>query len=314
VVAISLKVTGDPLVGIGVPVHNGERYLTEGLTALASQSYGNIEIVVSDNASTDGTGTIARRFAEADARVRYVRSDVNRGAVWNFNRAYELAPGDYFMWAAHDDIHHDHFVAACVAALEAEPDAALCTTGIRLIDERGAELNAPVYANQPRPFGMNMHERVMAIARARYWYDVYGLMRRDLLAKTRIARPIWGWDVVLLLELCLLGDVIRIPETLFSYRLFPEKEQREVATGLGSVAPSWGELTRELARTIARSPLPPAERARLLTTFMWNFCARNPTVRIGLAEEVISAITGSDRARRLRYKARRLRPSRPSPK
>src|SRR5450759_3059115 len=126
-----LLMPGLPLVSIGLPVYNAERYLSRALDSLLAQDYPNVELIVSDNASVDGTEEICRSYAQRDARVHYDRADRNMGAIWNFNRVFELASGEYFMWTAHDDLRDRRYVSACVAALRARPDAVLCCTGIR---------------------------------------------------------------------------------------------------------------------------------------------------------------------------------------
>ena len=83
-----------PRVSIGLPVYNGERYLAQSIECLLGQSFTDFELIVSDNASTDSTPAIVRRYAEKDSRVRWFRSETNRGLAWNFNRVVELARGE----------------------------------------------------------------------------------------------------------------------------------------------------------------------------------------------------------------------------
>ena len=87
-----------PRVSIAVPVYNGDNYLEYALKTALAQTYADFEIVISDNASTDRTEEICRRFVESDSRVHYYRSEVNRGVYWNFRRGLELSQGEYFMW------------------------------------------------------------------------------------------------------------------------------------------------------------------------------------------------------------------------
>jgi glycosyltransferase involved in cell wall biosynthesis len=79
---------GRPRVSIGVPVFNGERFLAETLDSLLNQTFSDLEVVISDNASTDQTEEICRAYAAHDARIRYYRNDVNRRAAWNHNRVF----------------------------------------------------------------------------------------------------------------------------------------------------------------------------------------------------------------------------------
>src|ERR1700737_2789384 len=92
-----------PRVSIGLPVYNGERYLRFAIDSLLEQDYINFELIISDNASTDATQAICQEFADKDPRVRYYRNQTNLGASGNYDRVFELARGDLFKWAAHDD-------------------------------------------------------------------------------------------------------------------------------------------------------------------------------------------------------------------
>ena len=81
----------NPRVSIGLPVYNGENYVTEAIGSLLAQTFTDFELIISDNGSTDSTPEICRDFAKRDSRVRYFRHEVNQGAAWNFNRTLELA-------------------------------------------------------------------------------------------------------------------------------------------------------------------------------------------------------------------------------
>ena len=93
-----------PLVSIGLPVYNGDTSLRAALDCLLAQDYPNIELIISDNASTDTTPKICEEYSQNENRIKYFRSKENHGAIWNFNRVFELSAGKYFMWAAYDDI------------------------------------------------------------------------------------------------------------------------------------------------------------------------------------------------------------------
>ena len=98
--------TAVPRVTIGLPVYNGENYLAEAIDSILGQTFTDFELIISDNASTDRTEEICRRYAAEDDRIRYFRHDRNRGASPNYNFTVEKARGEYFKWAAHDDVLH----------------------------------------------------------------------------------------------------------------------------------------------------------------------------------------------------------------
>jgi glycosyltransferase involved in cell wall biosynthesis len=99
-----------PKVSIGMPVFNGEPFIREALDSLLAQTFTDFELIISDNGSTDGTEKICREYAASDPRIRYVRQPENRGAVFNFQYVLTEARGEYFMWAAHDDIWDSRWV------------------------------------------------------------------------------------------------------------------------------------------------------------------------------------------------------------
>src|SRR5690348_2643366 len=94
-----------PRVSIGLPVYNGGRHLRAALDSLLAQTFGDFELIISDNASTDGTESICRGYAKRDDRIRYFRTKQNVGAAANFNRVFDFSRGDYFKWSGHDSVH-----------------------------------------------------------------------------------------------------------------------------------------------------------------------------------------------------------------
>lgn len=117
-----------PQVSIGMPVYNGEPFIRDALDSLLAQSFTDFELIVSDNASTDGTEAICRDYAARDIRIRYLRQSENRGAKANFEYVRDEAVGHYFMWAAADDIRSSNFLADCVNILDANPRCIAATS------------------------------------------------------------------------------------------------------------------------------------------------------------------------------------------
>jgi glycosyltransferase involved in cell wall biosynthesis len=121
-----------PLVSIGVPIYNAEKFLVERINSLIHQTHKNIEIIISDNASTDTTEKICKKFAEKDVRIKYIRQKNNMGAMWNFMFVLENANGKYFTWAAADDLISPEYIEKCILILERERDIACCTSKLEL--------------------------------------------------------------------------------------------------------------------------------------------------------------------------------------
>ena len=115
-----------PKVSIGLPVYNGEPFLSETIDAILAQTFKDFELIICDNASTDDTERICRRYAARDKRISYYRQHHNIGAAGNFNRVFNLSSGEYFKWAAHDDLIAPEYLARCVEILERDRSVVLC--------------------------------------------------------------------------------------------------------------------------------------------------------------------------------------------
>jgi len=211
-----------PLVSLGLPVFNGADYLAEAIESILNQSLADFELILCDNASSDQTESICRSFAERDARVRYIRQARNLGAAANYNLAFEEARGTFFKWCAHDDNLAPDFLKVCVSALEANPDCVLAYTETTLIDERGRETARHVdqFASQRR----DPSERLQTwLGRPTGLCNpVFGLIRREVMAKTIRHGTYMGADRILLGELALRGPSKMIPKPLFLRRMHPK--------------------------------------------------------------------------------------------
>lgn len=113
-----------PLVTIGVPTYNRPETLKRALDSLVNQTYRNLEIIVSDNCSTDAdVQNVVNNFS-ADARLKFTRQPVNKGLTHNFNFVLKMATGDFFMWLADDDWLDLNYIESCLSFLLEHPDYA----------------------------------------------------------------------------------------------------------------------------------------------------------------------------------------------
>lgn len=110
-----------PLVSIGIPTYNRAALIGRAIESALKQDYANIEILISDNASTDGTAEVCEAWAARDRRIRLLRQTDNRGPTANFNMVLGLTGGKYFMWLGDDDYIDPHYVGSAVSALESDP-------------------------------------------------------------------------------------------------------------------------------------------------------------------------------------------------
>lgn len=203
-----------PRVSIGLPVYNGDRYLAEAIDSILAQTYTDFELVISDNASTDTTQELCRRYADRDDRVKYHRSDENRGGTWNFNRVVELSQGEFFRWAAHDDVVAPTYLERCVAALDARPAAVLAHTSVEIIDEDGVSAGiyrGPTMRHDASKVHVRFHDAATDQSRC---HMIFGLMRRDALLSIPPYGSYGHADGVLLARMILLGPFVQLDEPL----------------------------------------------------------------------------------------------------
>lgn len=255
-----------PRVSIGMPVYNGAHYIEEAIDSLLAQTYRNFELIISDNASTDSTPEIIKKYVAKDRRLRYYRNEKNLGLGANQNRVYELARGEYFMLAHHDDVRAPECLERCLEILDHDPTVVVCYTKTQDIDENGNFLD-----RTDPPLKVNAHrslERFRDLIRMDHICEPdFGLMRMSCLRRTKLHGDYADSDRVLLAELGLYGRFHKIPETLFYRRAhslqstekFPDRQSR---TGLFNptktgrlVFPHFREFVEYLL-AIKRVPLP----------------------------------------------------------
>ena len=208
----------EPLVGIGMPVYNEERYLSRALESLLKQDYENIELTICDNGSQDAIQDIALEYAARNSRIHYHRNDVNSGAVSNFNQAFRLSPGEYFMWAAADDLWAPTYISRCLGVLRSDPNIVLAYPLAILTDDEGREHGTMAGRVDTRDFNSKPQRFLLMLLGCAIGNMVYGLMRSDLLRRTKLMRQTSSGDLVLLAELATWGTFAHIPEPLFYRR------------------------------------------------------------------------------------------------
>ena len=210
-----------PKVSIALPVYNGENYLQDALDSLLSQSYEKFELIIGDNASTDATKKICEAYTKKDGRIRYFRHDTNIGAAANYNYVFELARGEYFKWAAHDDVCSPDYLQSCVEKLESDSSVVLCCPKEIAIDKDGEIIEN--YMDKYRQL-----KHLSSPASYQRFYDlsclnhgcfmVFGLTRTAILKQTPKIANYLGSDRVLVAELSLSGRFWESPEPIYFRR------------------------------------------------------------------------------------------------
>ena len=234
-----------PTVTIGLPVYNAGTYLTGTLDALLLQEFADFELVISDNASTDATSEICERYSKGDPRIRYFRTEVNRGAAWNFNRVFQLARGQYFKWSTHDDLCLPGFLGRCVSALDAAPASVILVyPRARFIDGDGTVIGVDRDILDTRHMSSPHRRLARILTNLNLANAVEGLIRSKVLRQTRLIGSFIASDYVLLAELAMLGEFLELPDVLFHRRL--HKGASRAVNRTNAEVLSWFDPTQAL--------------------------------------------------------------------
>jgi len=263
-----------PLVTIGLPVFNSERYIRNSLDSLLGQTYSDFVLVISDNASEDATPSICDEYVRRDRRVRYYRNATNIGNPGNFNRVFRLAETPYLKWSTADDWWEPTFLEKAVDILERNPDVVLCYPQADTVDmERGER---SVYHDVLHLVQEDPVERFIALLdRIGLAHQHLGLIRTDVLRRTHLLGPFVGSDINLLAELSLYGKFYELPELLFhrrfhktsgSWKRGDTKHEAAYYLASGAKPRQLKHVKSHLAfvRAVLTAPLTPGARMRAL--------------------------------------------------
>jgi len=272
-----------PLVSIGMPVYNEGAFIRESLMSLLAQDYRNMEIIISDNGSTDDTSDICREFAQLDERVSYHRFGNNVGAAKNALLVLERASGKYFMWASGHDIRSENLIAETVQILEGHPDAVLAFGSAMWIDADGECFGRESGWSDTR--GMDPIARFFTILWGNM-HPVLGVIRRSCLCEVQKIHSCAGADLILLAELALKGEFVHATQATWFRREFRGKESHKeklkryksnefklITSSIGKIFPLL-KLPFELMRVVAKSKLKKLEKLVVMAALFPVFIAR----------------------------------------
>jgi glycosyltransferase involved in cell wall biosynthesis len=285
------KVSAVPKLSIGLPVYNGENYLEESLDALLGQTYKDFELILSDNASTDSTADICRRYEKQDERIRYIRQSRNIGAAPNHNFVFKQSRGELFKWASADDLYAHDLLQHCVDALDEYPDVVLAHSWTAAIDGEGnvtQALEYPLATDSLRAperfrsmlFGSTVEDAQGVVRTDDYGViradDGYGVIRADVMRRVAPHNSYYHADRTLMTEIALHGPFYQTPDWLYFRRDHVDRARRAcptVRTWCANLDPRRASrlrnpTTRLLAEyiwgyvsAVWRAPLSPADRA-----------------------------------------------------
>jgi hypothetical protein len=267
-----------PPVTIGVPVYNGDRFLAAALASLQQQDFTDFEVIVSDNASTDGTQEIARSFATTDARFIYHRNAENVGGARNSNLLLGLTRSPFFKWSYYDDLTPPQLVGALFSMLkDAAPDVVAAYPRVILIDEKDLKIGEHDDADLSITSGAP-HKRLAMILKRVVGQVQFGLMRTAI-AKDAGGVPISiAGEMVIPAALALRGKIPLLPEPALAIRVHESRHGGDRASEASWVDPArpriafpYSRSTPLLIRTVLRSKLGAADKRRCIQTILWHW-------------------------------------------
>ncbi|MDT4898868.1 MAG: hypothetical protein QOH25_3945 [Acidobacteriota bacterium] len=219
-----------PLVSIGLPTYNRASTLGRSIESALAQHYLNIELVISDNASTDETQAICLAARQRDVRVKYLRQQSNQGPLANFREVLKQSSGQFFMWLADDDWLDRSYVSKCVEVLLASPTHSLVSGKTKYYDHGRLVLEE----QRINLLDDSGKKRVLAYYDQVIWNGItYGLMRREQLAGLSLEDKL-GADWLLIAAIVFMGKIETL-EDVCNYRSIDgmSKDMKKFAEGFG---------------------------------------------------------------------------------
>jgi glycosyltransferase involved in cell wall biosynthesis len=292
------------MVSIGMPVYNGANYIRRSSESILDQDYQDLELIISDNGSSDETESICRELAEMDKRIRYYRNETNLGAARNYNRVFELARGNYFKWAAHDDECSPSLVRRCVETFENGPAQLMMVyPSGEMIDEQSKPLFTPLDrtdVREPEP-----DRRLARLLPSMQFCDTaFGMFKTESLKKTRLIGCFFGADLVLLAETAMQGEIWQLDEVLFHQRSHPGRAMTANRTARERVAwfnpaavnqmfvlGDWEQLGWQLFRAVGRSSLPTQDKLKCYLVVQKYYQSLRPDLKCKM-KAVLELIEG----------------------
>ena len=261
-----------PRLSLGLPVYNGEGYLAQSIEALLGQTYENFELIISDNASTDGTADICRRYAKQDPRIRYYRQERNIGCAPNHNFVIQQAAGELFKAASHDDLYARDLLRLCVDALDEHPQVVLAHSWSAVIDGSGLVTEIVDYPVNTAAAGAP--ERFRSMLFDGWGDDEGGVIRTDVLRRTPLHGSYHFSDRTFTAEIALHGPFYMVPDWLYFRRHHAGQGGRRPSVRArcvnldprradrirNPVARLYAEYIWGYVAAIRRAPLSPADR------------------------------------------------------
>ena len=213
-----------PTVSVLLTAYNRAPYIASSIESVLSQTFGDFELLITDNCSTDGTFDIAKRYERLDSRIRVVQNERNLGQFGNRNRAAELARGSLLKYHDSDDLMYPHCLAVMVPMLLSEPTAGFgLSTGNHWPGGPCPMLLTPRMAYQREFFGEGLFN--CGPGGAIFRTDVFNQLGGFVDEGAPSDHLFW-------MRACKTVSVVLMPADLFWYRMHPSQEFQSLAAQL----------------------------------------------------------------------------------
>lgn len=213
-----------PTVTVGIPVFNGARFIRQAIESVLAQTFTDYELLISDNASVDGTAAICGEYAANDKRIKFVQQERNQGPFWNLRFVTERATGRLLVWLAHDDALHRLFLEECIAYLDRNPRAVMVSGDFRIVDESGNQVEMEILQaiREDIPWGQRCSQFFHYPIFSNVFYAFYGVIRADackiVLSRVKEPRYMSQIELPVLARLATMGEITSLPTVLRDYR------------------------------------------------------------------------------------------------
>ncbi len=263
-----------PLVSVGIFVYNEEQHIARSIESWLNQDYENLEILISDNNSEDNTYRICQEYAAKDPRIILSKNPQNLGLPLNMKKVFEMSKGKYFIWSSGHDDRDPRLLSTSVDLMNSNDHLVLTYSRASWIDEKG---NVVGYTDSCiETQGLSLLSRLNVV----FWglgYNSlsYGLFRSEALKKVLLGKPLIAHDVLIVLELSVLGEFGYIPFPLLKIRKMPDynswesyvnKVFQQSLSQLSAPEIFWGMITEFIGNITRHIDDPPTKQ--MATTFI----------------------------------------------
>ncbi len=204
-----------PLVSVGIPTFNRSSSLKKAVESVLHQTYPNIQLIISDNASTDDTQSVCENFSGTNERIIYIRQKANLGATNNFVEVLKSATGEYYMWLADDDWIDKSYISECVSILIDNPEYSLVSGKPQYFINGDFKYQGTLINLEQEDGGSRLLCYYSQISDNGIFH---GVMRRDQISKIPFENTMGG-DWLMIAAISFLGKIKTIPSTAINREL-----------------------------------------------------------------------------------------------